>query len=201
MTWNTRYLLHTGTCQDRTALRRSVPTPTPKSLKKTHTGGCIPQASRSSAKFTCEKKKVVRRSSRVALSLFQADGWVFRSLPARFLGVSSPDCVRWTLDAVRKCSAGQLRSVLVPIHIYMYLLPYIISTYIPFHPMMCMCASLSCPSSSGSQADRQTDRTDRQTAQLSPPRCGHQQRMRMARPSSLPFPSFPFPSLPSTSWT
>lgn len=134
VTWNTTlpYLLHTGTCQDLTALRRSVPTSTPKSLKKTHTGGCIPQAFRSSAKFTCEKKKVVRRSSRVALSLFQADGWVFRSLPARFLGVSSPDCVRWTLDAVRKCSAGQLRSVPVPIHTYMYLLPYIISTCIPF---------------------------------------------------------------------
>lgn len=127
VTWNT-----TSDIPDRTALRRSVPTPAPKSLKRHIRGGCIPQASRSSAKFTCEKKKVVRRSSRVALSLFQADGWVFRSLPARFLRLSSPDCVRWTLDAVRKCSAGQLRSVPVPIHTYMYLLPYIISTCIPF---------------------------------------------------------------------
>lgn len=131
VTWNTTSYIQVPV---RTLQLSVVPSPHqhPSTLKKTHTGGCIPQASRSSAKFTCEKKKVVRRSSRVVLSLFQADGWVFRSLPARFLRLSSPDCVRWTLDAVRKCSAGQLRSVPVPIHTYMYLLPYIISTYIPF---------------------------------------------------------------------
>lgn len=121
---------------------------------------------------------------------------MFRSLPARFLRLSSPDCVRWTLEAVRKCSAGQLRSVPVPIHTctYMYLLPYIISTYIPF--LSCVHHCRVRRHQAVRQTCRQTEQTE-QTAQLSPPRCGHQQRMRMARPSSLCFPSFPFPSLPS----
>lgn len=78
---------------------------------------------------------------------------------------------------------------------------YLTSSLPYLHSIPMMCASLSCPSSSGSQADRQPDRTDRQTAQLSPPRCGHQQRMRewpvLLPCPALPFPSFPFPSLPS----
>lgn len=77
---------------------------------------------------------------------------------------------------------------------------YLTSSLPYLHSIPMMCASLSCPSSSGSQADRQPDRTDRQTAQLSPPRCGHQQRMRewpvLLPCPALPFPSFPFPSLP-----
>lgn len=83
---------------------------------------------------------------------------------------------------------------------------YLTSSLPYLHSIPMMCASLSCPSSSGSQADRQTDRTDRRgqtdSSALASPLRSSAENERMARPSSLPCPalpffSLPFPSLPS----
>lgn len=81
-------------------------------------------------------------------------------------------------------------------YMYLHVPPTLHHLYL--HSIPIMCASLSCPSSSGSQADMQTDRTDRtdSSALASPLRSSAENENGPSffpASASLLFPSLPFP--------